>query len=357
MNRYTCGYMHAYDRALRLMLVVLLLLPSLALGQADGSVPQSDGSAPQAQSADTTRPADATVADSGASGAAPASNPAPTPTPPSVAPATTSVPNTTSGGAVHSPTPAASTAASTSQPAAQVSQRYVLVTASPESTDTNTSPLLWPILAVLAIIPFGVLIAGWLRKKPAQTDESESRCFDIKQMMEEKLKELTDVKAMIKEKAIEKSKEAMRDAVSGTATGDLLVRAEKLEEQYKKLKALYEECQIDIDRYRYKGVLVENSLLNKEILNHVKIIRSREEGDWKLHDIRLSKKQIADIQQSIAETGWYFHLWEPGSDDVTVVFKDKLFQIKHSDQSTWKDAIAHGIEKGIPKEQLDFVIE
>jgi hypothetical protein len=328
------------------MLVILLLLPSLALGQADGSVPQGDGSgtssAPQAQSAGTTRPADTTAADSGASGAAPASSPTPTPTPPSAVPATTSVPNTTNGGTVRPTTPASS--ATTSQPVAAAPQQEVVATASPESTDTNTSPLLWPILAALAIIPLGFLIAGWVR------------CFDIKQLMEEKLKELTDVRAMIKEKAIEKSKEALRDAVSGTATGDMLVRAKKIEEQYKKLKALYEECQIDIDRYRYKGVLVENSLLNKEILNHVKIIRSREEGDWKLHDIRLSKKQIADIQQSIAETGWYFHLWEPGSDDVTVVFKDKLFQIKHSDQSTWKDAVAHGIEKGIPKDQLDFVI-
>lgn len=44
-------------------------------------------------------------------------------------------------------------------------------------------------------------------------------------------------------------------------------------------------------------------------------------------------------------------------DDVIVVYRDALFRLRHSDLSTWNDAVAHGLTLGIPKEQLDFVIE
>ena len=50
------------------------------------------------------------------------------------------------------------------------------------------------------------------------------------------------------------------------------------------------------------------------------------------------------------------HFWEPGKDEVLVVFKSKTFDIKHSDKSTWSEAMAYGKSIGIPEEQLDFVI-
>lgn len=230
--------------------------------------------------------------------------------------------------------------------------------AQPGDSGTGTSPWVWAAIGIvvlgLGLMPFGMLLAGYMRKKPKPDAESENRCFDIKQLLDQKLRELTDVQAMAKEYATEMAKSKVREAVSGTMTGDVLVRAQKLEEQYNKLKKLYEECQIDVDGYTYKGVLIENSLLDKKILEHVKVIRTRTQGEWVLHDIRLSKKQIEDIQRNIADNKWYFHLWEPGKDIVTVVFKDKIFTITHSDKSTWKDAILYGVSQGIPEAQLDF---
>ncbi len=346
-----------------LFIAILFCVPLIVRAQSDGSVPEDHTGhdmSGQAPAPTTPPPADGTQGSAPTDSAvAPAQSGTVRPTPAPITPTTPtnptnpitppSTPNTNSGGSGAPIVPEQ----------IDLGSATIEATALPEegtTTPSNSNAWLWPVVAVLALIPFGFLVAGFLRKKPEASEESNNRCFDIKQMMEAKLKELTDVKVMIKEKAIEKSKEAIRDAVSGSATGDLLVRAEKLEEQYHKLKKLFEECQIDIDQYRYKGVLVENSLLDKEILKHVKIIRSRDEGDWKLHDIRLSKKQISDIQKSIAEKGWYFHLWEPGKDVVTVVFKDRLFEIKHSDKATWKDAIAYGVAQGIPESQLDFVL-
>lgn len=50
------------------------------------------------------------------------------------------------------------------------------------------------------------------------------------------------------------------------------------------------------------------------------------------------------------------HFWEPGKDEVLAVFKNKTFDIKHSDKSTWSGAVEHGKSIGIPEEQLDFLI-
>lgn len=330
-----------------LFIATLLITPAFSFAQSDGSLPsdQKPADAPSTTTAPTT-PTEPIPADStgGTQVDSSTSAPATTDVRPVTTPAADPRPAATSPGTAPAADPAS------------LNVGTAIAEAQVEGSSSGNA-LLWIIIGVavfgLAFMPFGFLLSGRLKKKEI-SDDTDNRCFDIKQMMEEKLRELTDVKAMVRERAIEKGKEVVRDAVSGTATGDILVRAQKLEEQYNKLKALYEECQIDIDRYQYKGVLVENSLVDTEILKRVKIIRSYEEGDWKLHDIRLSKKQIADIQQSIADAGWYFHLWEPGKDRITVVFKDKLFEIAHSDRTSWNDAIAHGIAKGIPPEQLDF---
>lgn len=44
-------------------------------------------------------------------------------------------------------------------------------------------------------------------------------------------------------------------------------------------------------------------------------------------------------------------------DNVKVIFKNKIFEIKFSDKSTWNEAVAYGKSIGIPDEQLDFPIE
>lgn len=51
------------------------------------------------------------------------------------------------------------------------------------------------------------------------------------------------------------------------------------------------------------------------------------------------------------------HFWEEGKDDVVVVYKDKNFRIKYSDKSTWAEAVEHGKSRGIPEEQLDFIVK
>ena len=106
-----------------------------------------------------------------------------------------------------------------------------------------------------------------------------------------------------------------------------------------------------------KGTIIENSLADKKILKTLQIDKTWNAGDWILHSIRINKSRIKELSESLKNEPWYIHLWESGKDDVTVIFKNKIFTIKFSDKSTWTDAVAYGKSLGIPAEQLDFLID
>lgn len=106
-----------------------------------------------------------------------------------------------------------------------------------------------------------------------------------------------------------------------------------------------------------KGIVIENSLRDTSVLEKLKVIKSWEDGSWKLHEIDVSRKQALEFQQALRDGPWYIHFWEKGSDDVLVVFKDKFFDIKFSDKSTWTPACEYGASIGIPSEQLDFPVD
>lgn len=106
----------------------------------------------------------------------------------------------------------------------------------------------------------------------------------------------------------------------------------------------------------YKGTIIENSLRDKEILKKIGVVKTWESRDWVLHDVLLKEDQIPELSKYIDVGPWYIHVWEPGKDDVKVIFKDKIFTIRYSDKSTWLPAIEYGKSIGIPEEQLDFLI-
>jgi hypothetical protein len=104
----------------------------------------------------------------------------------------------------------------------------------------------------------------------------------------------------------------------------------------------------------YKGTVIENSLGNKNILTEIQIDKTWATGDWILYSVQLSESQIPQLAASLNEGPWYIHLWQPGRDDIKVIFKNKIFTIKSKDKSTWTEAINYGQSIGIPEEQLDF---
>jgi hypothetical protein len=106
----------------------------------------------------------------------------------------------------------------------------------------------------------------------------------------------------------------------------------------------------------YKGTIIENSLNDRSILSKVQIQNTSQAGSWILHDILADEEIIPELSESLADGAWYIHLWKPGKDEVKVIFKNKVFDIKFSDKSSWAEAVAYGKSIGIPDEQLDFPI-
>ncbi len=105
-----------------------------------------------------------------------------------------------------------------------------------------------------------------------------------------------------------------------------------------------------------KGIIVENSLADKSIITEAEIIRTWEDGSWRLREVKVSREWAEKFGKYLNDGPWYIHFWEPGRDDVLVVFKDKNFWIKPSDKNTWVEAVEYGKSIGIPEKQLDFLI-
>ncbi|MDO8548094.1 MAG: hypothetical protein Q7R71_00255 [bacterium] len=191
-------------------------------------------------------------------------------------------------------------------------------------------------------------------KKTKEEDKKDTDgCFNLKKLLDDKLKELTDLKGILESRAKDKAKETLRWAVKGTSTGDTLALIEKAEKEYGRLKKLYEECTLEFEGRGFKGIIVDSSLNDKSILEKVKIEKTYQSGDWTLHDVLVGKNQVSDLPKYLADGPWYINLWEPGKDDVKVVFKNKVFDIKFSDKSTWVDAVAYGKSIGIP--EISFI--
>lgn len=107
----------------------------------------------------------------------------------------------------------------------------------------------------------------------------------------------------------------------------------------------------------FKGIIIENSLTDKNILNDLDIENTWQDGDWTLHSVKVTENQILKLSKSLADGPWYIHLWETGKDEIRVIFKDKIVTISSTDKSTWEEAISYGKSIGIPEEQLDFPVE
>lgn len=104
-----------------------------------------------------------------------------------------------------------------------------------------------------------------------------------------------------------------------------------------------------------EGTIVENSLADKSVLTDLKIVKTWNDEDWILHDVIIEESQIKKVQKALDSGPWYVHFWK--DDDISVVYRDKIFNIKESDTATWKEAVEHGKALGISDEQLDFLTE
>lgn len=103
------------------------------------------------------------------------------------------------------------------------------------------------------------------------------------------------------------------------------------------------------------GTIVLNSLDDSSVLDEMMVLEQTKDEDWVLVTINVTREQALGLLKHLLPGPWYMHFWD--EDDVLVGFKERHFDIKYSDKTTWIPALAYGKSIGIPEEQLDFLIQ
>lgn len=119
------------------------------------------------------------------------------------------------------------------------------------------------------------------------------------------------------------------------------------------------------------GVIIEESLEDKSILDDVKIINSKVEKvvekhrtpwvkTWTKHNVEILKNQADDVAKKLNNTLDSKHNWYAdfkNNDFHYIIFKDKIFKINRSKKEEYDEATKHGISLGIPDYQVNFSSE
>ncbi|MBN1778604.1 MAG: hypothetical protein JW816_00045 [Candidatus Buchananbacteria bacterium] len=118
----------------------------------------------------------------------------------------------------------------------------------------------------------------------------------------------------------------------------------------------------------YKGVIIEESLEDKLILNQLKITSTKIEAvtekhqtpwiaQWTLHTVEIPADQAGRIAKIISQSLDSKHNWYADFENDTnhyIIFRDKIFFIDKTSQQEYDEAKKYGISLGIPEYQVDF---
>ena len=121
----------------------------------------------------------------------------------------------------------------------------------------------------------------------------------------------------------------------------------------------------------YTGVIIEESLENKDILKDVKILETKVEEvveehktpwikQWTLHTVEIPENQVASVAEKISKALDSEHNWYADFKNDThhyIIFRDKVFYIDQKSKEQYEEAKHYGISLGIPEYQVDFTPE
>jgi hypothetical protein len=113
----------------------------------------------------------------------------------------------------------------------------------------------------------------------------------------------------------------------------------------------------------WKGVIIEESLEDRGILNLVRVVRKRkdilegeeEKGIMHLHYFELDDRRkagfVATAKHSL-KRGWYIHICKGGV--MVVIFRGRSFEFTRRQKEVISLAREHGKHMGILEGQMDF---
>ncbi len=120
----------------------------------------------------------------------------------------------------------------------------------------------------------------------------------------------------------------------------------------------------------YRGVIIEESLENKDVLKKVKIISTKIEkviekhntpwlSQWTLHTVEIPENQAKEIAKELSKSfdqthnnSWYADFLN--STHHYIIFPNKIFYIDRKNKEQYEEAKQYGISIGIPEYQVNF---
>ena len=120
--------------------------------------------------------------------------------------------------------------------------------------------------------------------------------------------------------------------------------------------------------YNFIGVIIEESLENREILKKVKIIKTKVEKvtekhktpwikQWTLHTVEIAENQADMVAKELCKSLDSQHAWYADfkNDNIHfILFRDKIFKINRIHKEQYEEATKYGLSLGIPEYQVDF---
>lgn len=122
----------------------------------------------------------------------------------------------------------------------------------------------------------------------------------------------------------------------------------------------------------YKGVIIEESLENTNVLKSIKILSTKIDPitekhktprlkQWTLHTVEILEKDVDKVAQQLSQdlennhTSWYADF--KNKNYHFVIYRGKIFKVDLKNPILYKEAKQYGISLGIPEYQVDFAPE
>ncbi len=119
----------------------------------------------------------------------------------------------------------------------------------------------------------------------------------------------------------------------------------------------------------YQGVIIEESLDDKSLLDDLKIVSTKVEPiteehqtpwlkQWTLHTVEIPEDQADSVAEKISQSfdkdhpDWYADY--KNDQYHYVIFSDRVFKVDMTKSEEYKPVVEHGLSLGIPDYQLDF---
>jgi hypothetical protein len=120
----------------------------------------------------------------------------------------------------------------------------------------------------------------------------------------------------------------------------------------------------------YKGVIIEESLENLDVLKGIRILNTEIEPvtekhktpwikRWTMHTVEISEDEAGSFAVNVSKSldskhrsNWYADF---RNDKIHyVIFRDKVFAVDRSKKEQYGEVVKYGVSVGIPDYQLDF---